>query len=133
MQTQITTCSPYTADLTLRNMVNRIVAGSDMNVRVIEAVWKTIIQDIIGKSVFAYKFTRKYRAKANGNSLAVKIASDRAFHPVLLSQRFLVVSKSGDASLSVVLSYELSFHPAAFFEAKKYFVQQISLRSRHIM
>ncbi|KAH3715079.1 hypothetical protein DPMN_057783 [Dreissena polymorpha] len=53
MQTQITTCSSYTAALTLRNMVNGIVAGSDMNVCAIEAVWKTIIRDIIGKSVFA--------------------------------------------------------------------------------
>ncbi|KAH3787891.1 hypothetical protein DPMN_166022 [Dreissena polymorpha] len=118
MQTQITTCSPYTADLTLRNIVNGIVAGSDMNVCAIEAVWETIIRDSIGKSIFAYKFTGKYRAKANGNSFAVKIASDRAFYPALLFQRFLVVSKSGDASLLVVLSYELSFHPASFFEAK---------------
>ncbi|KAH3898534.1 hypothetical protein DPMN_022769 [Dreissena polymorpha] len=92
IQTQITTCLPYTADLTLRNMVNGIVARSDMNVPAIEAVWKKIIRDIIGKSVFAYKFTRKYRAKANGNSLAVKIASDRAFYPAFLFQRFLVVS-----------------------------------------
>ncbi|KAH3862099.1 hypothetical protein DPMN_025062 [Dreissena polymorpha] len=118
MQTQITTCSQYTADLTLRNMVNGIVAGSDMNVRAIEAVWKTIIRDIIGKSVFAYKFTRKYRAKANGNSFAVTIASDRPFYPAVLFQRFLVVSKSGDASLLVALSNELSFHPVVFFEAK---------------
>ena len=68
MQTQSTTCSPYTADPTLRNMVNGIVAGSDVNVHAIEAVGKTIIRDIIGKSVFAYKFTRKYRAKSLGNS-----------------------------------------------------------------
>jgi len=118
MQTEITTCSPYTSNPTLRNMVNGIVAGSDVNVHAIEAVGKTIIRDIIGKSVFAYKFTRKYRAKSLGNSLAVKIASDRAFDPALLFQRFLVVSKSGDPSLAVVLSYELSSHPAAFFEAK---------------
>ncbi|KAH3888216.1 hypothetical protein DPMN_012247 [Dreissena polymorpha] len=114
MQTQITTFSPYTADPTLRNMVNEIVAGSDVNVHAIEGVGKTTIRDIIGKSVFAYKFTRKYRAKALGNSLV----SDRAFYPDLLFQRFLVVSKYGDPSLAVVLSYELSSHPAAFFEAK---------------
>ncbi|KAH3858075.1 hypothetical protein DPMN_100694 [Dreissena polymorpha] len=99
-------------------MVTGIVAGSDMNVRAIEAVRKTIIRDIIGKPVFAYKFTRKYRAKAFVNSLALKIASDRAVYPDLLFQRFLVVSKSGDASLLVVLSNELSFHPAAFFGVK---------------
>ncbi|KAH3788818.1 hypothetical protein DPMN_166980 [Dreissena polymorpha] len=33
MHTKITTCSPYTADPTLRNIVNGIVAGSDVNVR----------------------------------------------------------------------------------------------------
>ncbi|KAH3710425.1 hypothetical protein DPMN_069906 [Dreissena polymorpha] len=99
-------------------MVNGIVAGSHVNVHAIEAVGKTIIRDIIGKSVFAYKFTRKYRAKSLWNSLAVKIASDSAFDSALLFQRFLVVSKYGDPSLAVVLSYELSSHPAAFFEAK---------------
>ncbi|KAH3692663.1 hypothetical protein DPMN_193817 [Dreissena polymorpha] len=118
MQTQITTCSPYIAHPTLRNMVNKIVAGSDVNVHAVEAVVKTIIRDIIGKSVFAYKFTGKYRAKALGNSFAVKIASDPAFYPALLFQRFLVVSKSGDPFLAVVLSFKLSSHPAAFFENK---------------
>ncbi|KAH3741022.1 hypothetical protein DPMN_047740 [Dreissena polymorpha] len=49
---------------------------------------------------------------------AVKIASDNAFDPYLLFHRFLVVSKYGDTSLAVVLSYDLSSHPAAFFEAK---------------
>ncbi|KAH3884061.1 hypothetical protein DPMN_008033 [Dreissena polymorpha] len=98
-------------------MVNGIVAGSYVNVHASEAVGKTIIRDIIGKSVFAYKFTRKYRAKSLWNSLAGKIASDSAFDHSLLFQRFLVVSKYGDPSLAVVLS-ELSSHPAAFFEAK---------------
>ncbi|KAH3852439.1 hypothetical protein DPMN_094948 [Dreissena polymorpha] len=99
-------------------MVNGVVAGSDVNVHAIEAVGKTIIRDTIGKPVFAYQFKRKYKAKSLGNSLAVKIASDRAFDLALLFQRFLVVSKSGDPSLAVALSYELSSHPAAFFEAK---------------
>ncbi|KAH3815061.1 hypothetical protein DPMN_143580 [Dreissena polymorpha] len=51
MQTQITTCSPYTADPSMRIMVNGTVAGSDMNVHAIKSVWKTIIRDMIGKSV----------------------------------------------------------------------------------
>ncbi|KAH3862529.1 hypothetical protein DPMN_025496 [Dreissena polymorpha] len=54
MQTQITTCSPYTAGPTLRNMFNEIVVGSDVNVHAIDAVGKTIIRDIIGKSVLSY-------------------------------------------------------------------------------
>ncbi|KAH3814463.1 hypothetical protein DPMN_142964 [Dreissena polymorpha] len=60
---------------------------------------------------------RKYRAKSLCNSLAGNIASDSAFDPSLLFQRFLVVSKYGDPSLAFVLS-ELSSHPASFFEAK---------------
>ncbi|KAH3862181.1 hypothetical protein DPMN_025147 [Dreissena polymorpha] len=99
-------------------MVNGIVAGLHVNVHAIEAVGKMIIRDLIGKSVFAYKFTSKYRAKSLWNSLAVKIASNSAFDPALLFQRFLVVSNYGDPSLAVVLSYELSSHSAAFFEAK---------------
>ncbi|KAH3775153.1 hypothetical protein DPMN_176550 [Dreissena polymorpha] len=99
-------------------MVNGIVAGSHVNVHAIEAVGKTILRDIIGKSVFAYTFTRKYRAKFLWNSLAVKIASNNAFNPALLFQRFLVVSKYGDPSLVVVLSYELSSNPAAYLEAR---------------
>ncbi|KAH3752898.1 hypothetical protein DPMN_187524 [Dreissena polymorpha] len=50
--------------LTLRNMVIGIVTGSHVTVHAIEAVGNTIIRDIKGKSVFAYKFTRKYRAKS---------------------------------------------------------------------
>ncbi|KAH3712827.1 hypothetical protein DPMN_072584 [Dreissena polymorpha] len=99
-------------------MVNAIVAGSHVNVNAIEAVGKTIIRDIIGESVLAHEFTRKYRTKSLWNSLAVKIASDSAFDPALLFQRFLVVSKHGDPSLAFVLSYEPRSHPAAFFEAK---------------
>ncbi|KAH3730547.1 hypothetical protein DPMN_056537 [Dreissena polymorpha] len=100
-------------------MVHWIVAGSHVNVHAIEKVGKKIIRYIIGKSGVAYKFTRKYRAKSLWNNLAVKIASDNAFDPALLFQRrFLVVSKYGDPSLAVVLFYELSSHPAAFFEVK---------------
>ncbi|KAH3787016.1 hypothetical protein DPMN_165135 [Dreissena polymorpha] len=109
--------------------VNKIVAGSDVNVHAVEAVGKTTIRDITGRSVFAYILTRKYRAKALGNRLAVKIASDRAFYPAFLFQRFLVVSKSGDPSLEVVLSLELSSNPAAFFETKKILYRSGNLRA----
>ncbi|KAH3836227.1 hypothetical protein DPMN_109597 [Dreissena polymorpha] len=54
MQTQVTTCSPYTANPTLKNMVNEIVAGSDVNVHATDAVGKTIIRDIIEKSVVSF-------------------------------------------------------------------------------
>ncbi|KAH3846647.1 hypothetical protein DPMN_088949 [Dreissena polymorpha] len=119
MQTPITNCSPYTADPTLRNIVNGIVAGSDVNVHAFKEVGNKIISGIIGNSAFAYKFKRKDRAvKPLGNRSAAKIAKDRAIDRALLSQRFLVVSKSGDLSLEEVLSYKLSPHPSSVFEAK---------------
>ncbi|KAH3720777.1 hypothetical protein DPMN_063681 [Dreissena polymorpha] len=38
MQTQITSCSPYTEDPTLKNIVNLIEAGSDVNVHAFQEV-----------------------------------------------------------------------------------------------
>ncbi|KAH3802384.1 hypothetical protein DPMN_156060 [Dreissena polymorpha] len=56
MQTKITTCSPYTADPTLRNIVNWIVAGKDVNEHAFHEVENKIIRDIIGKSSFVFVF-----------------------------------------------------------------------------
>ncbi|KAH3866485.1 hypothetical protein DPMN_029549 [Dreissena polymorpha] len=47
---KISTCSPYTANTTLKNIVNWIVAGSDVNVQAFQEVWNKIIRVIIGKS-----------------------------------------------------------------------------------
>ena len=110
--------SPFTSDPTLRNIINGIVAGPDVNVHDSESVGNKIIEDIIGKSAFTYKFNRKDQAKSLGNMSAVNIAPDRTIDPALLFQRFLVVSRSGDLSLGEVLSYELSPFPPALFEAR---------------
>ena len=91
IQTKITACSPFTSDTTLRNIVNGIVAGPDVNVHAFESVGNKIIEDIIGKSAFTFKFKRKDRAKTLGNISSVKIAPDRTIDPALLFQRFLVV------------------------------------------
>ena len=48
----------------------------------------------------------------------MKIAPDRTIDAVLLFQRFLVMSRSGDLSLDEVLSYELSPFPPALFETR---------------
>ncbi|KAH3772023.1 hypothetical protein DPMN_173354 [Dreissena polymorpha] len=72
MHTKITNCPHYTADPTLRNIVNGIVAESDVNVHAFQKVGNNIMRDIKGKSDFDYKFKRKDRAKTLGNSFAVK-------------------------------------------------------------
>ena len=75
-----------------------------MNVHDFESVANKIIEDMIGKSAFTYKFKRKDRAKTLGNMSTVNIAPDRTIDPALLFQRFLVVSRSRDLSLGEVLS-----------------------------
>ena len=114
---KLAACSPFTSDPTLRNIVNGIVAGPDVNVHDFESVGNTLIEDTIGKSAFAYKFKRKDRAKTLGNVSAVTIAADRTIDPAFLFQRFLVVSMS-DLSLDEVLSYEISPFPPALFETR---------------
>jgi len=71
---KLAACSPFTSDHTLRNIINGIVAGPDVNVRDFESVGNKIIEDMIGKSVFTYKFKQKDRAKTLGNMSAVNIA-----------------------------------------------------------
>ena len=89
-----------------------------MNVQDFESVGNKIIEDIIGKSVFTFKFKRKERARTLGNISAVKIALDRTIYPALLFQRFLLVSRSGDLSLEAGLTYYLSPYPPALFETR---------------
>ena len=102
----------------MRNIVHGIVAGPDVNVHDFESVGNKIIEDIIRKSAFTYKFKRKDRVNTLGNISAVKIAPDRTIDPALLFQCFLVVSRSGDLSLEEVLTFELSPYPPALFETR---------------
>ena len=120
--------SPFTSDPTLRNIANGIVAGPDVNVHDFESVGNKIIEDMIRKSAFTYKFKRKDRAKTLGNISAVKIAPDRTIDPALLFQRFLVVSRSGDLSLEEVLTYELSLYPPALFETRNILRKAVKLQ-----
>ena len=78
-RTKLEACSPFTSDPTLRNIVNGIVAGQGENVQDFESVGNKIIDDIIGKSAFTYKFKRIERARTAG-----KIAPDRTIDPALL-------------------------------------------------
>ena len=115
---KLAACSPFTSDAIVRNFVNGIVAGPHVKVHDFESVGNKIIEDIIRKSAFTYKFKRKDRAKTLGNMSAVMIAPDRTIDPALLFQRFLVVSRSGDLSLEEVLTYERSPYPPALFETR---------------
>ena len=81
----------------MRNIVNEIVAGVDVNVHDFESVGNNIIEDRM--SSFTYKFKRKDRTQTIGNLSTVQIAPDRTINPAILFQYFLVVSRSGDFPL----------------------------------
>ena len=84
IRTKLEACSPFTSDPTPRNIVNGIVAGQGENVPYLESVGNKIIDDIIGKSAFTYKFKRIERARTLGNISAGKIAPDHTIDPALL-------------------------------------------------
>jgi len=104
--------------LKVKSLLTSLARCEIVNVHNLESVGNKIIEDMIGKSAFTYKFKRNDRAKTIGNISAMKIARDRTIDPALLFQRFLVVSRPGDLSLDEVLSYELSPFPPALFETR---------------
>ena len=55
IQIKLADCTPFTSDPTLRNIVNEIVAGQDVNVYGFESVGNKIIKDVTGMSAFIYK------------------------------------------------------------------------------
>ena len=112
------TCSPFSENPSLRNIVNGVVADTEFNVHEFHSVGEGIINKMIGQPVFSIAFKRKDKAKTLGNMTSVKVAPDRTICPGLLFQRFLVVSKMANMSLDDVMRYKLSPFPSALFGAK---------------
>ena len=117
--TRLISCSPFTSDPSLRNVINGMVGKSDVDVHEYESVGMNIIKRMIGQPIFSFSFKRKDKAITLGNPSAVKVAPDRTIDPNLLFQRFLVVSRTGHLSLEEVMRYELSAYPSALFEHKQ--------------
>ena len=91
-------------DLTLRNIVSRIVAGpicECATVHDFESVDNKIIEVMIRKLAFAYQFKRKDRAKTLGNISAATIVTDRTINPALLLQDFPFQCKGQEIFLLV--------------------------------
>ena len=118
---KLSACTPFSADPSLRNIVNGIVAASDVNVHEYESVGKKVVEGMVGQPAFTFSFKRKDKTKTFADMSTVKIAPEQSIDSALLFQRFLVVSKTGDISLQEVISYELSPFPSALFEARNVF------------
>ena len=121
INTKLSSCSPFSSDPSLRNVVNGIVATQDVNVHEYETVGRKIIDNMIDQPVFTFSFKRKDKAKTLAAISSVKVSPEQTIDCALLFQRFLVVSKSGDLSLQEVMCYELSPYPPALFEAMTVF------------
>ena len=118
---KLSTCTPFSPDPSLRNIVTGVVAKKEVNVHEFETVGNEIIKKMIGKPVFGISFKRKDRAKTLADDSTVKVAQDRTIDPALLFQRFLIMSKTGQFSLEDVMSYERCTFPAALLEGKEIF------------
>ncbi|XP_071950731.1 uncharacterized protein [Antedon mediterranea] len=56
-------CSPFSMELTLRNIVNGMVANDDVNVLQYQMVAESVISQMKQQLVFSHKFKRKERAR----------------------------------------------------------------------
>ena len=130
MQTQITTCSPYTADPTLRNMVNGIVAGSRCECSCNWGDWEND-----HKRYHMESRSLLINSRENTEPKLLEIAwLLRSLLTVLFillfcSSVFWWCQNLEILPLQSYLSYELSSHPASSLKPKTYFVQQIRIRS----
>ncbi len=53
---KLVACSPFSSDPTLKNVINGISAGPDVNVHDFETVGNKIIENMIGNSAFTFSF-----------------------------------------------------------------------------
>jgi hypothetical protein len=114
---KLESCSPFSADPTLRNIITGVVAEDGVNVDEYQKVGRHIIDKMEGQQVFTYASKRKDKVKTLGDSCKVQVSPDRSIDPALLFQRLLVISNAGAFSLEEVLEYELSPFPPALFDA----------------
>ena len=111
--------SPFEADSSLRNIVSRISAGSEVNVDDAKRIGYDILNEMVGQHVVKYSFRRKAQAVTFDSKSAVKIGDEKVqIDPLLLFHR-LVIAGSQANDPPNVLTYELCNYPPALFEGKE--------------
>ena len=110
--------SPFSREASLHNIITGVNANEEVNVHDMFTIGKETVVKMKGQAVFSYSYKRNMKAKTLASASVVKVAEDRTINPVLLFQRFLVVSQTGDLSLDEVMKFELSPYPTSLFEAK---------------
>ena len=73
---KLATCSPFTEDSSLRNIVNGVVVNANANVHEVESVGMKIMENLMGEPAFTFSFKRKDKAITLGDVAAIKVAPD---------------------------------------------------------
>lgn len=94
ISTKLTSCSPFTDDPFLRNIVNGVVTNDKVNVHEFESVGRKIIENMTGQPAFTFTYKRKDKAVTLGDVSAITATPDRVIDPALLFQRLLVCVKN---------------------------------------
>jgi len=83
---KLSSCTPFSPDPSLRNIVTGVVAKEDVNVHDFENVGNEILEKMVGKPIFGISFKRKDRAKTLADESTIKVAQGRTIDPALLFQ-----------------------------------------------
>ena len=107
--------SPFDDNPSLRSIITGIEGNTSVNADLAEEIGKSILNEMVGKSVAQHAFRKKDQVKTLGNKSTVKIQGDDVcIDPKLLFQRLVTAGKYND-NLPEVFQYELCSYPPALF------------------
>ena len=84
IEEKLLTCSPFSPDPSLRNIVSGVVASEAVNVHEFESVGNEVIVNMVGQPIIGISFKRKYRSKTLADDSTIKVAQDRVIDPALI-------------------------------------------------
>ena len=84
--------SPFSDEITLRNIITGMNANDDVNVHNLFPVGMETIAKMEGQLIFSYSHKRNTKVKMLASAKAVKVEDNRTIEPSFLFQRFMVVS-----------------------------------------
>ena len=93
---QLAQQSPFSDEVTLRNIITGINADTNVSVQNLVIVGTDAVTNMEGQAVFSYSHKRTNAVKTLASTRAVRVDKERGIDSALLFQRFLVVSQSGD-------------------------------------
>ena len=110
--------SPFSDEVTMRNIITGIIADTNVNVQNLFIGGKDAVTNMEGQAVLSYSHKRNNAVKTLASTRSVTVDKERGIDPALLFQRFLMVSQSGDPCLEDVMKCELSPYSPSLYGGK---------------